>query len=281
MTEAQALMPRFDRLPIVTDADLHIIPQLRTYFRPENLPDPIDLHLAGHGTPRKPSGWFSPSTHPMLPLCHLVRYAAEPETFEHQEFEEEVMTSMLMGTIFHEIMNIAFTDMKIAVKPEGRTCPLCRRPRGRKPGVDVCNEHPVSDDVLKRRGHIDVVLDLPRLSGIAVDLKTCAPHALKSILNHDTSVFTKADATPLKRKYFGQGQEYIDLRGDDRFMFLFMALGFPWDMREIVIDRDQRHIDAVKTKYRQAREMAPFYLRTRALPTGCCPGGKGHEPCPR
>lgn len=273
-------MPNFGRIQFTPEADLHIVPQLRTYLEGKNLPDPIDLHLSGHAAARKPSGWLSPSTHPTMSLRQLVLYLADPAAWKPQPFDDDTMVSAMMGTIFHEVFNIAFKDMGILVEPKDKTCPLCGRSRGRKPGADVCNEHAVVDPVLRRRGHIDDVIHLPRLGDIPVDVKTCAPEAIKHIKDHDTSVFTD-NPTALKAKYYAQGQEYMDLRGDDRFMFLFASLGRPWHLREVIIERDQPHIDAVKAKYAAARELAPVYRRTGELPPECCTGtGKIHKECP-
>lgn len=255
----------------VPDSELHIVPDLRNYFRP-NMGRLNELHLDFFGLSKqsKPSGWLSPSVHPTLPLRQLVLYLMDPDAWTPAQFPEETQTSMLMGTIFHEIVNFAFEDMGVAVKPEGKTCPLCGRPRGRKLGADTCNEHPVIDKVLKRRGHIDNVLDLPRLGVIPMDLKTCAPHALKSINNHDPSIFTD-NPTPLKAKYYAQAQQYIDLYNAQQFLFLFMSLGYPWELREVVIERDQAHIDAVAEKYRTARRLASL----RQVPEQACCNGAG------
>lgn len=261
----------------VPDSELHVIRDLENYFRP-NMGRLHELHLDFYDLSRqsKPSGWLSPSVHPTLTLRQLVLYLMDPESWLPAQFPNETQTSMLMGTIFHEIVNFAFEDMGIAVKPEGKKCPLCGRPRGRQLGADTCNEHAVVDSVLKRRGHIDNVLELPRLGRIPMDLKTCAPHAMKSIFNHDPSIFTD-NPTALKAKYYAQAQQYIDLYNAERFLFVFIALGFPWELREVVIERDQAHIDAVAEKYATAHRLAK--LRQEPQQTCCNGTGEAFRSC--
>jgi hypothetical protein len=236
------------------DGELHLVPQFRNYLL--NPPDAIDFHVSGLG-PRtsKPSGWFSPSTHPTWPLRDLVMYAIDPASAPAQVFPDETRISMFWGTVFHVVSNRMFQDMGILVPPPEKECPLCHRKRGYKLGADTCNEHAVFDHGLRRRGHIDDVVKLARLGTVPVDVKTCSAMAIKWINNHDPGPFIEGK-TPLKAKYYGQAQEYIDLYGAEMLMFLFCSIGAPWEMKEVIIYRDQPYIDALKAKYTLARELA-------------------------
>lgn len=241
----------------VPDEQLHLVPLFRDYLM--SLPDRIDVPpitgLAPRTTPA--SGWFSPSIHPTWPLRDLVKYCLDPTWVPEKTkvFAPESKISMINGTFFHVVLNTMFRDLGILVDPPEKKCPLCSRPRGYKIGEDVCNEHAVFDRVLKRRGHIDDVLRLPRLGEIPIDVKTCAHHAIKHYVNHDPTPLI-AGSTELRAKYYGQGQEYCALGGYERIMFFFVGLGYPWETREIIIERDQPYIDALQAKYARARELA-------------------------
>lgn len=241
----------------VPDPDLHLVPLFRDYL--QNMPDRIDIPPITGLAPRtsKPSGFFSPSTHPTWSLRDLVLYSMDPTYVppDQKSFSAESKVSMLVGTFFHVVANKMFLDLGILVPPPEKECPLCRKPRGYKIGRDVCNETAVFDHVLRRRGHIDDVLDLPRLGRIPIDVKTCAHHAIKHYQNHNADLL-KAGSTDLRAKYYGQGQEYCALGGYERIMFLFVGMGYPWELREIIIERDQPYIDKLEAKYRLARELA-------------------------
>lgn len=245
----------------VPDEQLHLIPMLRNFLIPSlgNLPDVMHFTASGLA-PRTspPSGYFSPSTHPTWSLRDLVLYAMEPTYVppDQKAFSDDTQISALMGTIFHVIFNYAFREMGILVAPPEKSCPLCHKPRGYKAGVDTCNEHVVIDEKLKRRGHVDGVVKLPDLGTIPIDVKTCAHQAIKWINNHDAQPFIEAKAGSLKAKYYGQAQEYLAMRDEDMLMFVYIGLGYPWEMREIIIKRDQPYIDALQAKYKLAREMA-------------------------
>lgn len=242
----------------VPDEQLHLVPMLRNFMIASNgnLPDVLHFTVSGlapRTTP--PSGWFSPSIHPTWSLRDLVLYGIDPTAFKSEPFPDDTQISAMMGTIFHVIFNRAFREMGILVPPPEKTCPLCHKPRGYKAGVDTCNEPAVIEEKLKRRGHIDDIVRLPDLGTIPIDVKTCAHHAIKHIVNHDEKPFIEGK-TALKAKYYGQAQEYMALRGDDMLMLVFVGLGFPWELREVIIHRDQAYIDALQAKYKQAREMA-------------------------
>ena len=244
---------------IVPDSELHLVPALLDFLNPDNelLPDPLSVTLGGLGPRRSSSGYFSPSIHPTWPLEDLVKYAKDPAYVKPEDpFPRETKISMLMGSFFHDVFNQVFRSMGILVDPEGRNCPLCRRPRSYKPGVEACNEHAVFDEVLRRRGHVDDVLRLPTLPGLTgIDVKTCAHHAIKSINNHDPQPYIDG-STKLRAKYYGQVQDYMDMTGWEQMILLFVGLGFPWEFKEVVILRDQPYIDRLREKYATARAMA-------------------------
>ena len=252
----------------IPDRDLYLAPTLQEYLRGFRLPDPITITLAGHSRPRRASGWFSPSTHPTMGERQLYLYASDPENWHPQPFDHVSQISAMMGTIFHEIFNIAFVDMEILVPPEDEVCPICHRPRGRVPGVDTCNEHAVIDPVLKRRGHIDDIVMLPERGRMALDVKTASLESMRTINNHDLGIFD--NPTELKAKYYGQVQEYMALMGPDvqEFMLLFVGMGRPWEIKELIVPRNQPYIDALLAKYRRVRQA----VERGVMPEACCKG---------
>jgi hypothetical protein len=160
--------------------------------------------------------------------------------------------------------------MGVLLEPTG-TCVSCGRPHGR--GDNQCSEWGVCDPVLRRRGHIDGLTELPTLDGVGVyDLKSCNPMVLKDITDHDIQAFRKR--WPY---YYSQMQEYLALTGKAWGIVLFLGVSQGWPTKEFLIPRDEAYITALEAKYRTVRQ---YEAAGTLPPVACCAGGATARKCP-
>lgn len=251
--------------------DLHLVPVIENAVRECAFPDPFTVTFAGYTATRKPDGWFHPSTHPTLDERQLYFYLAEPDKWTDSEFDYGPRMSVLMGSACHELFQHVLIEIGVLAKPRG-TCVCCMRPHGFGPGE--CNEWGVRDDTLKRRGHMDGLIEdgLPSWGDGIWDLKTCAPPVIRGIAHNDLAVFkTKWP------KYWAQAQEYMALTGKRQAMVLFLAMSEGWDMREFTIPRDDAYIARMEAKYRSVLQ----HVESGQVPiVPCCSGGATARKCP-
>lgn len=263
--------PAFRRVGAI-DNDLVLIPLIENAVQQCAFPKNFTVRLRAYAAKREPDGWFHPSTHPTMDERQLYYYLAQPDRWEESEFDYGPRMSVLVGTVMHEVIQTVMTKLGLLIPPKG-TCVCCGRPHGKGPGK--CDEWGVRDDLLRRRGHMDGLLDIPGWctpgDGI-FDLKTCAPPVIRGVDNNDLEAFK------IKwPKYYGQAQDYMACTGKQKALILFLAMSEGWQMREFTIPRDDLYIARLEAKYR--RVLAHVDAGTPP-PVACCPGGAKARKCP-
>lgn len=237
---------------LVRDASEGLVmkPRVMNYFYHAEFPEEFTVAFRNEGKPREPDGFFHPSTHPTMPVRQLYYYMVakdDPSYWAHEQLDYRSRVSVTMGTALHELFEMAFKEMGMLTEPEG-TCLAC----GKKQ-PDECSEHGVLDLVNNTRGHMDgITTNFSRLGTAGFDLKTSNNNSLSRIEDHDLEGFRKK--WPY---YYGQAQSYmisakeslgIELKN---FIFLFVGLGFPWEIREFIVPYDEEYCEALKAKYQK------------------------------
>lgn len=244
--------------------ELIMLPHVKNYFYQADFPDEFAVHFRNAGAPRRPDGFFHPSTHPTKNLTHLYYYLeasqkGNEDLWIPEQLSYESRMAVMFGTALHEFLETAFTDLGFLMPPEG-ICQACGKQQ-----PFPCTEHGVMDKENLTRGHMDGVIPAQHSPhGVTgLDWKSSNNQALQSIKSNDLEAFKKK--WPY---YYGQAQSYmlssdLNLR---HFVFVFIALGYPWTMREFLVPFDEEYVDKMKEKYR----LAQAYLSEGIVPQGKC-----------
>ena len=256
----------FDQMMRESDNETIMLPHVKNYFHQADFPDEFAVHFRNAGAPRRPDGFFHPSTHPTKNLTHLYYYLeasqkGNEDLWIPEQLSYESRMAVMFGTALHDFLETAFTGLGFLMPPSG-ICKACGKQQ-----PFPCTEHGVMDKANLTRGHMDGVIPAQHsphgLTGL--DWKSSNNRALESVKSNDLEAFKKK--WPY---YYGQAQSYmlssdLNLR---HFVFVFIALGYPWTMREFLVPFDEEYVDKMKEKY----QLAQAYLSEGITPPGkCCP----------
>lgn len=239
-------------------------PLLLAILKGAKFPKRFEVVFEDAGGPRKPDGYFHPSTHPTMNERQLYYYLTDPDRWESEVLDYESRMSVTMGTAVHSLIETMLHHNEIMVPLVG-TCPACKRPHGTKKGE--CYEYGAADETLGSRGHMDGVihLDTPGVYWVpgqgGLEFKTTNPRTLSSIQPNDLEAFRRK--WPV---YYGQVQDYMRMSGLRQFIVLFLALGYPWTPLEFQVPYDEKYAMAIEKKYSNARRA----VLLGEPPDACC-----------
>lgn len=216
-----------------------ILPVIRAYLYDPNFPA-FEVKVKG-SQHRAPDGWFHPSTHPTWGERQLYYYLAFPELLVNEPLDPLGAMATTAGNFWHSFISVIGIESGILKD------------------VDVA----VQDDATGARGEMD---------GIGADFgfefKTMNELKL-SRLPKQAGPEDPEVLEWLKTKcpqYYGQVQEYERLSGYEEFRMVILHTGYPFDMREIMIPRDEKFIRDVKEKYLRVRQD----VADQRMPEPCC-----------
>jgi hypothetical protein len=187
----------------------------------------------------------------------LYYYLTSPQTWEPERLSYESRMAVTMGTAVHALIEMCIRHGGWMIPLEG-DCPACGRPHGTR--KDQCDEYGTADPVLKRRGHMDGVLDIPGWGRGIFEFKTGgrADYAQDNDLDW------------LKDKhldYYAQVQEYMDISGYPQALVLFAQVGYPFVLNEFQVPYDPAFAKKTRAKY----ELVRAYETAGIPPEACCP----------
>lgn len=233
-------------------------PMLHAYLYEARWPEDIHFTLTKADGPRKPDGWFHPSTHPLWPERMLYYYLTEPDLMLDEPLEYMGTMSVTIGTMMHLFIQECLRGHGVMLTPD----------QLRADGIqcDDKGEPALVDEEAGSRGHTDgiVACELPLYPGVgrqSFEFKTSNDMTLSKIDDLDIEAF--------KTKwphYWAQQQEYLRMSGYQVSVVLMLAMGYPWTMREFHIPSDERFQHQVRDKYLSVREAA----EDRQPPLPCC-----------
>lgn len=242
--------PQFRNLARQVTSGLVLAPILTTYLHDAKYPPEFNVAFSNHGGSRAPDGWFHPSTHPRQPARQLYYYMAEPEKVVSEPLEYMGALSTTMGTAIHGFVQMCLKDQ----------------------GCLVDDEVYVENAETRSRGSMDGVLQLPSYeSPVGFEFKTSNQMKLNGIVDNDVEAFRHKWP-----HYYSQVTEYMRISGLRKFIVLFMAMGYPWTLKEFQIDYDLSHAMEIETKYRQVLHA----VEHQEVPDPCClPGSAQAKAC--
>lgn len=250
--------PQFKKIITGAAAGLVVTPILHNYLHLGKYPKEFSVTFRKHGDARPPDGWFHPSTHPMWTERQLFYYLTSPDKMIPEPLGVLGALSVTVGTAMHDFVEMCLIDAGILLRPEG-TCVNCKREHGKKKGQ--CNEWGAYDESTLTRGHMDGRLHVEGWGHAGFEFKTSNAMKMANIIDNDIEGF-KAK-WPV---YWHQVQDYMRITGLQRFVVVFLQMGFPWPMLEFVVPRDEAHIFAMNQKYLRVIAAA----ESGNVPEPCC-----------
>lgn len=198
------------------------------------------------GIERRPwDGLFHPSEHPLLPERVLYLYLVQPLLLIPEPVDPMSVLSMTAGSIWHSIMGHVLRDeLKLVQQLEVK----------------------VSCDATGAVGSLDGVIVAPEGYYEIYELKTMKDLRLAKVNSVE-------DYIRMYPGYYLQAIEYMRMSGYRRERVLLMALTYPFEMREFVIEFDQAISNEVRDKYLRVRQA----VADKKMPP--CDGCKGND-CP-
>jgi hypothetical protein len=189
-------------------------------------------------------GWFHSSVHPAQDEHDLWVYLAHPERVKRKEFGYIGGMATMFGTVVGEVLKEATRQAGVSVPPPAGRCPAC----GQRQPLD-CREHGACHEPTRSRGHLDDILDFGSGGVYGLDNKTIKPFGLKDAPDMDPEFFRQKWP-----RYFAQGQDYMRMTGLRKFIYIFLGLGTPWEMREYHLEFDPVFAFGIEQKYRRVIE---------------------------
>lgn len=254
---AQPMTPAFKKIAVGASKGLVVSPILNNYLHSAKYPKEFAVTFRNHGAERKPDGYFHPSTHPSWSERQLFYYLTQPHKVQVEPLEYAGALSVTMGTAVHDFVEMCLIHAGALEEPHG-TCVACGREHGKKKGQ--CNEWGVMHEATKTRGHTD-----GRLTALAgyggFEFKTSNMMKLSNIDDNDVERFR--EKWP---QYWLQVQEYMRASRLERYVVLFLGMGYPWTTKEFVIPRDDAHCFAMEQKYLRVLQAA----EAGVAPDPCC-----------
>lgn len=251
----------FARIVKGLDKGTVLIPLLHSYLYDAEFPDDFSVHFRRHKMKREPDGWFHPSEHPLWPARKLWLYANHPESTVTMVKEYMGAMSVTIGTAVHSFIQMCLDDLGLLVMTE-------REVNGQ---MEKTAEHYVEDAVLRSRGSMDGILKL-KIPGSSSELqhfefKTSNLMKLSKIKDLDLDAFRTTWPD-----YYVQVQEYMRMSGLRLSVVLFLAMGYPWELREFHIPYEPAIAQDISNKYSLA-------VRPEMPPPCCAPGSKTAKAC--
>lgn len=233
--------PQFRRFADQMIDGLIVTPRLTQYLAEGRFPQRVEASLVNRDRERPADGWFWPSTHPGWSERELYVYLTQPESLISRAWDYNGILSVNVGTMVHELIKAVLRDEGVLVKPEGATCGACGRKRT---GPKACNEHGFVDKESRTRGHIDGILYAPECGMGGWDLKTTNSRTISTLVDNDVEFFR--NKWPY---YYDQAQEYMRISGLPFVIITFLALGYPWTIKEVRLDFDRVRSNEIRDKY--------------------------------
>jgi hypothetical protein len=240
--------PNFRRVVKGAASGEKIIPMLQSYLRDPTFPSFV---VPVHGfEQRPPDGWFHPSTHPLWTERQLYYYLTEPEHLAREVLDDTSTMAITSGNFWHSFVQNCLYNL----------------------GLIKDAEVYVEDKEAGARGSMD-----GEMEDEVFEFKTMNDNKMAKIASGGpTTPKVQESFRALCPPYFAQGQTYMRMSGLRRTRFLIATTGFPFQMRELVIDYDQRFAMEVRDKYLRVRQA----VADQRPPDPCCgPRSKESKSC--
>lgn len=219
------------------------LPVIQSYIHNQNFPE-FNIKVRAPEN-RPPDDWFHPSTHPLWPERQLYYYLTQPEGLITDRLDPLGVLAVTSGNIWHSFMETCLLDA----------------------GLLQATEVPLEDAEVKSRGHMDGMTFDPEEG---FEFKTMNAAKMGKIAEGPASSKEVQESwKALVPVYAAQANEYMRMGNLKRHRFIIMNTAYPFPMREVVLDYDERSALAVRDKYMRVRQA----VADQRVPDPCCNPG--------
>ena len=197
-----------------------LVPPLRAYLCNPNFGG-MKIEVPSIGA-RPYDGKFHPSEHPLWAPRALMLYLVAPELLTPRMFQASDILAMTAGAVWHAIIEHCFMELGL---------------------VDACEvffENPETNS----EGRSDATRQ-----GEIVEIKTMRDLLLRKIESPEEYIARFPG-------YHAQALDYMRMSGYRQERVLLIAVTYPFEMKEFVIDYDMLEANRIVTRYRQAIQAA-------------------------
>jgi hypothetical protein len=220
-----------------------VVPLLRSYLYDPSFPS-FTVKVEGF-KPRPPDYWFHPSTHPLWPERLLYLYMTRPEDLVNEPFDPTSTLAVTAGSFFHSFVQISLVAAGVLE---------------RQPVVCGCGgKHPeraevyLRDEESRTRGHADGLL----VEGDGFEFKTMNPMKLyKMPKGSPTDLAVLEWFKERCPAYYAQAHDYMRMSGRRLQVVVFLALTYPFEMREIHVPYDAFYARDIRDRYLRVLQAA-------------------------
>ena len=197
-----------------------LVPPVRAYLNNPNFGG-MTIEVPPIGK-RAYDGWFHPSEHPAWAPRALMIYLVAPDLLAPRMFQASDILAMTAGSIWHAVIQHIFEEMDLVS------------------GIEVPLEHPATN----ARGKADAMRE-----GEIVEIKTMRDMLLRKIESPE-------DYIARFPGYYSQALEYMRMSGVRKERVLLIAVTYPFEMKEFVIEYDMLQAAEIEHRYRVAIQAA-------------------------
>lgn len=212
-----------------------ILPYFEISMLADNWPDSYDINVDSSEYYGLGDGYFHPSTHPLMGERQLY-LMFHPDTRDAMVGERKSLKGQMtltMGSALHAVLQTQMKQAKLIHDDDIE--------------VEYINhDHHV-------RGRIDWVAHLPNGLIVPVEFKTRMSWAYKKQKEPELS-------------WLAQLNLGMDNSGYDFGIILMLESGFPYQMKEFHVRRDERLLEDIYAKFDRVREA----IATNTPPRACC-----------
>jgi hypothetical protein len=213
-----------------------LVPPVRAYLNDPNFGG-MKIEVPSIGK-RAYDGWFHPSEHTDWSPRALMLYLIAPHVLAPRMFKASDILAMTAGSIWHSVIQYIFDELNLVT------------------GIEVPLEHKATN----ARGKADAMRD-----GEIIELKTMRDMLLRKIESPE-------DYIARFPGYHRQALEYMRMSGVRKERVMLIAVTYPFEMKEFVIDYDMIAAHEIAQRYQIAIQAAA----DRQLPMcGAC-----NDDCP-
>ena len=215
-----------------------ILPVFENQMLSETWPDSYQVTIDSGPYYGAGDGYFHPSTHPLMGARELY-YRFHPDTRDLIQRERRSMQSLMtmtVGSALHAILQTQFQMAGLISSPDMIEVEY------------VNHQHHV-------RGRLDMIVDHPNGDRIPVEIKTINSFSFKNQLK-----------SGIKESWDAQVSLALDELGFDQGVLLMVEAGWPYQMREFVVPRNDALLERVYAKFDLVREA----IKTNTPPEYCC-----------
>jgi hypothetical protein len=237
--------------------------------------DAFEIHLPDL-SPRKPDGWFHPSTHPTWDERLLYYYMVNHEHLVPVPHDPHSTMAIVQGHFWHELIGHVLNLSGLLITHDDPRAQTIIDGGGTPEEADNAKvEWKFVHESTRTRGAVDGLLP-----DEIYEFKTMDDRKAARIPTGAVDSFEVVEAyKELAPGYYAQAQEYMRMSGYRRHRTVLLSLAYPFPMREIVLRYDEHFAANTALKYERVLRALAEENHQMTFPACCAVGSATAKSC--